>query len=148
MEASAVWNHPLLNANIEPETDFIATIRHCEQLAGDAMETEHTATQHQLYQRLHECLSVLHPTLLDPIPEERIEQFTVATRPPRTPTMETESDMLCQYCLSLSALLSGKPRSLRIDEDLQGLLYDLTCFLSDTMQAPRWLQTPQGPVAL
>jgi len=38
--------------------------------------------------------------------------------------------------------------TLDVEETLKGLLYDLTCFLSDTMQAPRWLKTPQGNVPL
>ena len=148
MEASAVWTHPLLFVDVEPETDFIATIVHCEKLAADAMEAEHTATQHELYQRLNDCLSALRPTLLDPIPEEMEEQFTVAARPISPPVMETESDMLCDYCLALSELLSGKHLSLDIEEALKGLLYELTCFLADTMQAPRWLKTPSGKVPL
>ncbi|MBB1201548.1 hypothetical protein EGM70_14765 [Enterobacteriaceae bacterium 89] len=148
MEASPVWTHPLLYVDVEPETDFIATIVHCEKLAADAMETEHTTTQHDLYQRLHQCLSALRPTLLDPIPEELEAQFTVSTLPAHPPAMETESDQLCDYCLALSELLCGKRMTLDVEETLKGLLYDLTCFLSDTMQAPRWLKTPLGNVPL
>lgn len=148
MESTAVWTHPLLYVNLEPETDFLATIAHCEKLAGDAMESEHQNTQKKLYLRLHECLSALQPTLLDPIPEALEAQLTVDAYPSTLPAMETESDLLCEYCLTLSGLLSGKPLDVKHHETLQGLLYDLTCFLSDTMQAPRWLKTPQGKIPL
>lgn len=144
MEAPAVWTHPLMYVEVEPESDFIDTIKHCENLAATALDEEDMLTQQALYQRLHQCLSLLHPTLNDPIPESLVEQFTVNVRPTTSPAMDTESDLLCEYCIALSELLSGSPRTLRIDETLQGLLYDLTSFLADTMQAPRWLNTSKG----
>lgn len=150
MEATAVWTHPLLYVTVEPETNFAEAATHCEDLAASALESEHLNTQHQLYQRLHECLTRLQPTLLEPITEEQMPQFTVSRMPSSAPTMDTESELLCEYCLALSHLLSGNPLSLSVEETLQGLLYELTCFLADTMLAPRWLETPQGlrPIVL
>ncbi|MDX6021818.1 hypothetical protein SIL08_16200 [Scandinavium sp. V105_16] len=149
MEATAVWTHPLLFVNVEPETDFTEVAEHCENLAASALEAEHMQTQHELYQRLHECLTQLQPTLLDPIPDNLIAQFTVNEMPSTEPVMDTETELLCEYCLALSHLLSGNPLSLSVEETLQGLLYELTCFMTDTMLAPRWLNTPQGlqPIA-
>lgn len=149
MEATAVWTHPLLYVNVEPESDFTEAATHCENLAASALEAEHMQTQHELYQRLHECLIQLQPTLIDPIPDNMIAQFTVNEMPRAQPQMDTESDLLCEYCLALSHLLSGNALSLSVEETLQGLLYELTCFLRDTMLAPRWLNTPLGlqPIA-
>ena len=113
-------------------------------LAAGALDTEHLPTQHELYQRLHECLTQLQPTLLEPIDENQMAQFTVSTLPRTRPTMDTESELLCEYCLALSHLLSGNPLSISVEETLQGLLYELTAFMTDTMLAPRWLSTPQG----
>lgn len=148
MESPLVWTHPQRYVSGEAETDFIAAITQCEKLAGDAMESEHQPTQYQLYQQLHDYLTAIHPTLLDPIPEALEEQFTTRTFPESMPTMDTESDLLCEYCLTLSELLSGHALDVRGEETLQGLLYELTCFLADTMRAPRWLKTPQGRVPL
>ncbi|MGL4725093.1 MAG: hypothetical protein ACRCWW_11395 [Scandinavium sp.] len=144
MEAPAVWTHPLMYVEVEPESNFIGAIKHCENLAATALDEENMLTQQALYLRLHQCLSQLHPVLNDPIPEAQVEQFTASVRPEISPSMDTESDLLCEYCIALSELLSGSPRTLRIDETLQGLLYDLTSFLADIMQAPRWLKTPEG----
>ncbi|MCS2162813.1 hypothetical protein MUU47_17110 [Scandinavium sp. H11S7] len=149
MEAPAVWTHPLLYVDIEPQTDFAEAAAHCEKLAAGALDTEHLPTQHELYQRLHECLTQLQPMLLEPIDENQMAQFTVSTLPRSRPTMDTESELLCEYCLALSHLLSGNPLSISVEETLQGLLYELTAFMTDTMLAPRWLSTPQGlrPIA-
>lgn len=149
MEANAVWTHPLLYVDVEPETDFVKAATHCEELAASALEAEHMQTQHELYDRLNACLTQLQPTLMDEIPEEQKAQFTVSALPHTFPKMDTESELLCEYCLALSHLLSGHPLSLSTEETLQGLLYELTCFLSDTMLAPRWLRTPLGvePIA-
>jgi hypothetical protein len=149
MEATAVWTHPLIYVDVEPEHDFVGAATHCEDLAASALESEHMSTQHELYQRLHECLIRLQPTLIDPIPENQIAQFTVDVMPRARPAMDTETELLCEYCLALSHLLSGNPLSLSVEETLQGLLYELTCFMVDTMLAPRWLSTPLGlqPIA-
>jgi hypothetical protein len=129
---------------VSPESDFTVAATHCEELAASALESEHMSTQYALYKRLHECLTRLQPTLMDPIPENQIAQFTVSTLPRTRPAMDTETDLLCEYCLALSHLLSGNPLSLSVEETLQGLLYELTCFMADTMLAPRWLSTPLG----
>lgn len=144
MEAPAVWTHPLLFTEFDPSLDFVDVATQCEELAASALESEHLETQHDLYQRLHTCLAQLQPTLLDPIPDDRMAEFTVSVLPDCRPAMETESELLCEYCLALSKLLSGQPLSIRVEETLQGLLYELTCFLSDTILAPRWINTPQG----
>lgn len=144
MEAPVAWTNPLLYVDIEAAADFIETATHCEKLAEEALETEHLKTQHDLYERLHECLQKLYPTLNDPIPEELVEKFTVTTPPLHPPVMDTESELLCEYCLALSKLLAGNPLSLDIEETLKGLLYELTSFLTDTMLAPRWLATADG----
>jgi len=144
MEAPIVWTHPLLFTELELSPDFVDVATQCEELAASARESEHLETQHELYERLHACLAQLQPTLLDPIPDDRIAEFTVNVLPDHPPAMETESELLCEYCLALSQLLSGKPLSISIEETLQGLLYELTCFLSDTILAPRWINTPQG----
>lgn len=149
MEAPAAWTHPLLHTELSPDMDFVEAAKQCEELVASALETEHLERQHELYQRLHECLEQLQPTLLDSIPEERMPEFTVSVLPDARPAMDTESELLCEYCLALSKLLSGNPLSFSIEETLQGLLYELTCFLADTILAPRWLTTPQGvrPIA-
>lgn len=144
MESSAVWTHPLLYVDVEPVTQFCETATHCEQLAGDALETEDNQTRQELLLRLNVCLSALLPTLNDPIPEAQVEQFCTRTMPVSPPTLETESDLLCEYCLTLCKLLSGETMNIQLEETLRGLLYELTCYLADTIHAPRWLHTSAG----
>lgn len=144
MEAPAAWTDPLLPAEQPAELDFVDAAKQCEELVASALETEQLEKQYEIYQRLHACLTQLQPTLLEPIPEARMAEFTVDALPETRPAMETESELLCEYCLALSRLLSGNPLSMSIEETLQGLLYELTCFLADTMLAPRWVTTPQG----
>lgn len=144
MEPSAVCTPSLLSEETEFDSDFVEAAKQCEHLAASALEDEDLFKQQALYQRLHQCLSQLQPTLNDPIPQEMVAQFTVSTRPQTVPAMDTESDLLCEYCIALSELLSGNRLTFSIEQTLQGLLYELTCFLSDTMLAPRWLATPEG----
>lgn len=144
MESTPVWAQTIPCVSTDPDTDFTDTIRQCEHLAAVALETEHASSQREMYQRLHHGLSELLPGLNDPVPAHMVDRLTVETPPTRFPTLDSESDLLCEYCIALSHLLSGGKMSVTVEETLQGLLYELTAYLADIMNAPRWLRTPNG----
>lgn len=148
MDPTAVWNQTLPLAEIDEHADFIEIAEHCEALAATTLERVYDEKSREMYQQLHHLLMLLQPTLNDPIPDHLIARLTTTHRPASPPGMDTESDLLCEYCLTLSHLLSGDPLTREEEQSLRGLLYELTCFLADTMTAPRWLQTSGGLIPL
>lgn len=148
MDTTAVWNQTLPQAVIDEHADFIDIAEHCEALAATALERAYDEKSREQYHQLHHALTLLQPTLNDPIPAHLIARLTTGHRPASQPGMDTESDLLCEYCLTLSHLLSGESLGQEEEQSLRGLLYELTCFLADTMTAPRWLRTPEGLIPL
>lgn len=126
------------------EADFVAVALGCEQLSASALEMEDMSAQRVVYRELNSLLSRLLPVLNEPIPQSCQTHFIVDKLPDTPPALESDGDLLCEYCLALSELLAGGKMSLAIEENLQGLLAELTRFLSDTIAAPRWLRTPGG----
>ncbi|MEB5752742.1 hypothetical protein MXF13_23200, partial [Leclercia adecarboxylata] len=67
--------------------------------------------------------------------------------PSRLPAFEPESDQLGIYCQTVTQLLISNILPPEMARVMEGLLYDLVSFYADTLNAPRWLQTPDGRVA-
>lgn len=148
MEATAVWQFPVPTDFIDLEEDFIAAAARCERLGVAAQDTENMAAQREIYRQLGEHLSHLLPILNEPIPPACQESFTVETRPAVSPTLNCDSDLLCEYCIALSELLAQGRMPISIEDTLQGLLSDLLRLQTDIISAPRWLRTPDGLEAL
>ncbi|MEE7535862.1 hypothetical protein IV503_30015 [Klebsiella huaxiensis] len=94
--------------------------------------------------RLSTCLTLLQPTLLDPVPPHLIESLTVDTLPVRSSGFEPECTSLCQYCLALTQTLLGQGFASETDKYLSWLLYDLIDNFVAEMKAPRWIRTADG----
>ena len=148
MEATAVFQLPVPTDFIDPEEDFVAAAARCERLGVAGQDTENMAAQREIYRQLGEHLSRLLPELNEPIPPACREAFTVDTRPAAPPTLNCDSDLLCEYCIALSELLAQGRMPISIEDTLQGLLGDLLRLQTDLISAPRWLRTPDGLVPL
>lgn len=94
--------------------------------------------------RLNACLTLLQPTLLDPVPPHLIESLTVDTLPANSPRFEPECTELCRYCLALTQTLAGQGFYSEMEKHLSGLLYELISYFAAEMKAPRWLRTSEG----
>lgn len=94
--------------------------------------------------RINACLTLLQPTLLDPIPPHLIERFTVDTLPDTFPRFEPGPGLLCEYCLTLTQILAGRALLLQMMKTLSGLLCELVWYFVAEMTAPRWMRTADG----
>ena len=73
--------HPLLTIPFNVATDFTVLAEHCENFAGTLIESNDPSLKIALCGRLNACLTLLQPTLLEPVPPHFIESLTVDTLP-------------------------------------------------------------------
>jgi hypothetical protein len=140
--------HPLLTTAFNVQTDFTVLADYCENLAEILIESDDPWLEKALYGQLRSCLSLLEPTLLEPIPAHLIASLTVDVLPENAPRFEPECTELCRYCLALTNVLEGKQISADLTKEIRGLLYDLVTFFTAGMKAPRWLRTAEGVTLL
>lgn len=136
--------HPLLSVPFNAATDFTVLASHCENFAETLIESHDPALKMALCGRINACLTLLQPTLLDPVPPHLIESLTVDTLPALSPRFEPECTELCDYCLALTQILAGQDFSSETEKHLTGLLYDLINYFAAEMKAPRWIRTADG----
>lgn len=136
--------HPLLSVPFNAATDFTVLASHCENFAETLIESHDPALKMALCGRINACLTLLQPTLLDPVPPHLIESLTVNTLPTLSPCFEPECTELCDYCLALTQILAGQSFSSETEKHLIGLLYDLINYFAAEMKAPRWVRTADG----
>lgn len=144
MTTTLSYSHSLFTVPFDSNTDFTELAGNCEQFVDVLVECDDPTQKMALCGRLSACLALLQPTLLEPIPEHLKASLTVDDLPLDVPLFEPEVDQLGRYCQLLTQLLLARSLS-ESDERVAGdLLYDLVAFYSDTLKAPRWLNTPVG----
>ncbi|ENO0457506.1 ash family protein [Salmonella enterica] len=136
--------HPLLAVPFNAATDFTVLASHCENFAETLIESKDIALKMALCGRLNTALTLLQPTLLEPVPPHLVESLTVDTLPVCVPRFEPECTELCSYCLALTQTLAGQGFSSETEKFLSWLLYDLINYFAAEMKAPRWLRTADG----
>lgn len=136
--------HPLLAVPFNAATDFTVLASHCENFAETLIESKDIALKMALCGRLNTALTLLQPTLLEPVPPHLVESLTVDTLPANAPQFGPECTELCNYCIALTQTLSGQGFSSETEKFLSWLLYDLINYFAAEMKAPRWLRTPDG----
>lgn len=136
--------HPLLAVPFSAATDFTVLASHCENFAETLIENHDPALKMALCGRLNACLTLLQPTLLDPVPPHLVETLAVDTFPVNAPQFGPECTELCNYCLALTQILAGQGFTSETAKQLSGLLYDLINYFAAEMKAPRWLRTASG----
>lgn len=135
--------HPLLNISFNAATDFTVLASHCENFAETLIESNDIALKMALCGRINTCLTLLQPTLLEPVPPHLVES-PVDVVPAESPRFGPECTELCNYCLALTQTLAGQGFSSETEKYLSWLLYDLINYFAAEMKAPRWLRTPDG----
>ncbi|EHR8838486.1 hypothetical protein ABJ851_002962 [Shigella flexneri] len=136
--------HPLLTVPFNAATDFTVLANHCENFAETLIESNDPTLKMALCGRINACLTLLQPTLLDPVPPHLVESLTVDTLPISYPRFEPECTEICNYCLALTQTLAGQGFSSETEKYLSWLLYDLINYFAAEMTAPRWLRTADG----
>ncbi|EDS6440382.1 hypothetical protein HPG81_11725 [Salmonella enterica subsp. VII serovar 1,40:g,z51:--] len=144
MATTLTQTHPLLSVPFSTDTDFTTLADHCESFATTLIESRDPALRLALCGRLAACLTLLEPTLSDPIPPHLVEHLTVDTLPDTSPHLDADAALLCRYSLALSQLLTGRALLPETEQVLTGLLFELVCYFADELRAPRWLRTADG----
>ncbi|MGM3182415.1 hypothetical protein [Dickeya oryzae] len=144
MATTLIQTHPLLTVPFNAATDFTALADHCERFVENLVESDDPAQRLALCARLTDGLALVRPTLNQPIPPHQTESLTVDTFPAVSPCFDPDSELLCDYCLTLAQLLSGKGLSLEMEQALTGLLAELVWLFAAGLKAPRWIRTVDG----
>ncbi|HFV9242060.1 TPA: hypothetical protein ACIAIH_000940 [Enterobacter bugandensis] len=141
-------SNALFTTPFDHHTDFTELADNCQRYCEALVEETDHARKIALCGRLASTLTLLRPMLLEPIPEHLQERLTVDVFPEREPAFHAEPDQLCRYCEEITQLLmSGTlaPESARVMGDL---LFELTGYFADQLNAPRWLRTEAGVALL
>ena len=144
MATTPIQTHSLLAVPFNATTDFTVLASHCENFAETLIENEDPTLKRALCGRLNAVLTLLQPTLLEPVPPHLIESLTVDTLPANAPQFGPECTELCNYCLALTQTLAGQGFSSETEKFLSWLLYDLINYFAAEMKAPRWIRTADG----
>lgn len=87
MATTPIQTHPLLSVHFNVATDFTVLASHCENFAETLIENDDPALKMALCGRLNAALTLLQPTLLEPVPSHLIESLTVDTLPANSPSL-------------------------------------------------------------
>lgn len=138
----------LITLPFDHATDFTQLADNCERFTDALIECEEPIQKMALYGRLSACLALLQPTLLDAIPEHLKASLTVEELPSRVPAFEPECDQLGRYCQEITQLLMNGSLPRQSEIVMEDLLCELVGYFTDTLKAPRWLQTDEGTIAI
>ncbi len=87
MATTPIQTHPLLSIPFNAATDFTVLASHCENFAETLIESNDIALKMALCGRINACLTLLQPTLLEPVPPHLVESLTVDTLPENSPSL-------------------------------------------------------------
>lgn len=144
MATTPTPTHPLFATPLYASTDFTILAAHSYDIADELLECQDTTLHLALCARLSACLSLLRPTLLDPVPAHLVESLTTDTPPEIAPALEADTEQLCDYVLALSHLLTCQTPPGQMAKPLTGLMADLTSLLARKLLAPRWIRATNG----
>jgi len=131
-------NTDLLTIPFSAETDFTIIADCCDRFAESLIDCHEPAQKMALLGRISACLALLRPTLGEPIPPHLIGHFTVEHLPDSPQCFEPDDEVLCDYCQSLTQLLSAKSLLPEAERTLTGLLCELVWLFAADLKAPRW----------
>ena len=140
--------HPLIDVPFTHATDFLTLADHCQHFAQSLTECDNATEKLALCGRLSACLTLLVPTLFDPIPAALVGLLTVTELPQSLPGFDAEADLLAHYCQTITQLLISRSLPEEMAAVMEDLLLGLVNYFTDTLKAPRWLLTNDGRVFL
>lgn len=125
MATTPIQTHPLLAVPFNAATDFTVLASHCENFAETLFENDDPTLKMAFCGTLNAALTLLQPTLLEPVPPHLVESLTVDTLPANSPEFGPECTELCSYSLTLTQTLAEQGFSSEKEKQLSYLLYDL-----------------------
>ncbi|MCS2158745.1 hypothetical protein MUU48_17805 [Scandinavium sp. H11S7] len=130
----------LLTIPFSASTDFLNLADCCDRFAATLIECDSDDTVYKLalLGRLSSCLALLAPTLNDAIPPHLVERLTVDKLPEPQPYCDPDHEALCEYCQTLTQLLSQQALLPDAERTLRALLCELVWMFAADMKAPRW----------
>lgn len=140
-EISALLKMPLGTSN-----DLFQVLDICERYAEVLIENKDIVERMALCGRLYAGLEVLKIVLDKPLPEHLIESLTAENSDievhacPLTP----ESDLMREYCSSLTLVLLNQQESAEQQKTITGLLFEMINALVEDLKAPRFVRTDSG----
>lgn len=140
--------HSIFTVSFSNTTDFTELAAHCDQFAQTLVECDNPTEKLALCGRLSACLALLQPTLNDPVPAHLVDELTVDDLPTRLPVFDPESDQLGHYCQVLTQLLMTRALPADMARVMEDLLGEMVSFYADMLNAPRWINTPEGRVLI
>ena len=134
----------LLTVPFSAATDFTDLAYYCDRFAETLIECHDPVLKMALCGRLDTCLSLLRPTLNEPIPPHLIDGFITNVLPDLSPGFEPDAESLCDYCLALTQILNSHALLPETETTLTGLLCELVWYFASDLNAPRWIRTADG----
>ncbi|EFE3929242.1 hypothetical protein CHZ71_003555 [Escherichia coli] len=134
----------LLAVPFSAATDFTDLVDYCDRCAETLIECHDPALKTALCGRLNTCLSLLQPTLNEPIPPHLTHGFITNVLPDVLPGFGPDAESLCDYCLALTQVLNGRSLLPETEKTLTGLLCELVWYFAADLNAPRWIRTADG----
>ncbi len=101
MATTPTQTHPLLTVSFNAATDFTVLASYCETFAETLIENDDPTLKMALCGRLNACLTLLQPTLLDPVPPHLVESLTVDTLPANSPVSSQNAQSFAATALPL-----------------------------------------------
>lgn len=136
----------LLKMPLGTTMDLFQMLDCCQNLVDALIDTSDNQSRMALCGRLYAALMVLEVLLKAPLPGYLIERLTVekAEEEGCHCPLPTDSETLRGYCAALTLLLLQRQQMPEQEEQLTGLLYELTGVLNADLRAPRFVRTADG----
>lgn len=144
MSTTISSDRELLDLPFNATTDFTVLADYCARFAETLIESDDSILRHALCGRLHAAITLLQPTLNDPIPPHLVEVLTVDTLPAVPLHFDPEPDSLCEYSLAIIQILMEHASMSETEKSLTKLLCELVWYLTEGLKSPRWLRTSDG----
>lgn len=139
MATTLTPTYPLITIRLRTP-DFTVLADNCDRAALTLIDSDNVYQHPGLYDRLKESLSLLRPTLNEPIPAHLIHEFIADVLPDSIPRFEPDAETLCEYCLALVTVLNERSLLSETENTLRGLLCELVWFFAGELKAPRWVR--------
>lgn len=141
MTTTHIPEQELLTLPFSAATEFFVLADYCDLFAQELIECQQPVYKVALLGRISACLTLLRPMIGQPIPAHLVGRFTAETLPDPQMHFEPDAEALCDYCQSLTQVLSQQSLLPETEMSLKGLLCELVWMFAADLNAPQWVTT-------
>lgn len=140
-------HNPLLYSELSiGHCDFIELAERCELLTQIILDCDTVESAQPVCRCLVSYLEALTQAIDRAMPDYRIVELTVEHLPDQEKEwLFSDSEILCEYCLTLAGVLSAGLNATHAFSTLAGLLHDLVSYMASELKAPRFTASPMQP---